>query len=105
MKKLALITLLGISGISHAAYVAVDASPVRRDIVAQDPALTGTMSDGQQLNVGNNATEPMVTPADNNYYYTPYGNRPVANTVAGATGVAADAVETAGEAAAAVIPF
>lgn len=104
MKKLALIALLGVAGMSHAAYIGVDAGPVRRDIVSEDPALVGTASE-QPLVTGNNAVEPVVTPADSNYYYTPYGNRPVANTVAGASSVAADAVENAGSAAASVIPF
>lgn len=104
MKKLVLIALLGISGIANAAYVAVDAGPVRRDIMAQDPVMVGA-----DLTNGSAGTtmvaEPLVTPADNRYYYTPYGNRPVANTVAGATAVAADAVEDAGQVAASVIPF
>lgn len=112
MKKLALIALLGIAGIANALYVGVDgvgagidAGPVRRDIIAEDPENVGLMADDQRVVVGNNAVEPGVTPADQGYYYTPYGNRPVANTVAGVSSAAADAVESTGSAAAAVIPF
>ncbi|CAN5119118.1 hypothetical protein BH09DEP1_BH09DEP1_1830 [soil metagenome] len=97
MKKLALIALLGVSGLAQAGYM-VDAGPVRRDIVAEDPAMLGTAPNAV---VGG----PVVTPADNNYYYTPYGNRPVANAVAGTSAVAADAVNDAGAVAASVIPF
>lgn len=106
MKKVALVALLGISGIANAAYVAIDAGPVRRDIVAEDPVLTGTMVADQPVVTETTLVEgPVVTPADGRYYYTPYGERPVASTVQGATDVAASAVETAGSAAASVIPF
>lgn len=106
MKKLALIALLGVSGIANAAYVAVDAGPVRRDIIAEDPAMVGTMVSDRPMATDVAVVEgPIVTPSDSRYYYTPYGERPVASTVQGATNVAADAVETAGSAAASVIPF
>lgn len=106
MKKLALIALLGISGIANAAYVAIDAGPERRDIIAQDPVMLGTnITTRPEVPDTMVSQEPVVTPADNRYYYTSYGNRPVANTVAGATAVAADAVEDAGQVAASVIPF
>ena len=106
MKKIVLIALLGLSGIAHAAYVAVDASPVRRDIVAEDPVMTGRVISSQPIVTDSVVVEgPGVTPADRDYYYTPYGNRPVANTVSGAANVAADAVAGAGDVAASVIPF
>ena len=112
MKKLALIVLLAVSGLANAAYVtSYDSSPVRRDIIAADPVNVGTT--GSVV-----VSEPMVTPADQGYYYTPYSersgatyngynynNRPVASTVQGATNVAADAVAGAGDVAASVIPF
>lgn len=101
MKKLALVALLGVSGIANAAYVA-DVGPARRDIIAQDPVLTGTVVTTQPVVTETTVVEgPVVTPADGRYYYTPYGQRPVASAVQGATDVAADV----GSAAASVIPF
>lgn len=99
MKKLALIALLAVSGLANAAYVtSYDSSPVRRDIIAADPVNVGTT--GSVM-----VSEPVVTPSDARYYYTSYGERPVAGTVQGATDVAASAVDTAGSAAASIIPF
>lgn len=106
MKKLALIALLGISGIANAAYMAsYDNGPIRRDIYAQDPVLEGTVVTSEPMVTHTEVTEAEVTPADVRYYYTPYGQRPVASTVQGATDVAAGAVESVGSAAASVIPF
>lgn len=107
MKKLALIALLGISGIANAAYMAstYDNGPLRRDLYAQDPVLEGTMVTTEPVITQTEVTESVVTPADSRYYYTPYSQRPVASTVQGATDVAASAVDSVGSAAASIIPF
>lgn len=107
MKKLALIALLGISGLANAAYMAsvTDSGPVRRDIISQDPVGTPVYNAQPIVTDAVVVEGPVVTPADGRYYYTPYGQRPVANTVQGATNVASDAVESVGSAAASVIPF
>jgi hypothetical protein len=107
MKKLALIVLLAVSGLANAAYVGIDTGPVRRDLIVEDP-----VNEGMAMYPAMNA-EPMVTPADQGYYYTPYGersgaiyngynyNRPVANTVSSASNIADEAVQDV----ASVIPF
>lgn len=107
MKKLALIALLAVSGLANAAYVGIDAGPVRRDLIVQDP-----VNEGIATYPAMNA-EPMVTPADQGYYYTPYGERsgatyngynyngPVSNTLSGASNIANEAVQDV----ASVIPF
>ena len=104
MKKLALIALLAISGLAQASYVGIEAGPeyvgvdngpVRRDLVMEDPVNAEIATYPAPL------AEPMVTPADQGYYYTPYGERPVANTVSGASNIANEAVQDV----AAAIPF
>lgn len=107
MKKFALIALLTVSGLANAAYVGFDAGPARRDLIVEDPVNEGIIA-YPAMNA-----EPMVTPADQGYYYTPYGersgviyngydyNRPIANTVSGAADIANEAVQDV----ASVIPF